>query len=345
MRRHEERRRSSARAGTAAADFASRRIDAYLRRKWRPLLIFVLGSVALAAAIWFLPSGSDGLRGFSAGVFLAANIAATYHWVVLASGAAGVSMGQAAEEWTSSELRRLKARGWRTVDHLILRPPGDIDHVAVGPDGVLVVETKWTSMRTDLSQHTEWLDAATRQVRKSERELAGHLGWRAHKDARITRLLVVWGPEVEQEGDEPLEGPNEVNVLAGRHLRAVLDDLGAAHLDAHEVDRIYAKLAKQMDLTDRWANAEHIDRSPTLSELANAWAKRFGAGAASFTLSILSVSAGWTVAAITAVLLVGAGIAAKAHGRLRPLTAAWLIGVGIAAVVLLGAIATAAVAT
>ncbi len=42
-----------------------------------------------------------------------------YHWCVLASGAVNGTMGATAEEWTASELRRLRRRGWRTINHLV----------------------------------------------------------------------------------------------------------------------------------------------------------------------------------------------------------------------------------
>lgn len=341
-RRREQRQRSTARAGASAAGFASRRIDAFLRRRWRPMAIVAGGSVVFAAAIWFLLPGSDGARGFAAGAFIAAMGGALYHWAVLASGAAGTSMGQAAEEWTSSDLRRLRRRGWQTLDHLILRPPADIDHVAIGPDGVLVIETKWRSIRTDLGRPSSWLNDATSQVRRSERDLAGHLGWRAHEDARITPLLVVWGPEITQVGDGPLAGPNGVNVVAGQHLQTVLDDLGEAHLDEAEVERIYSKLAKQMDTTDRWAAAAEAVRPATLAEVANAWAARVAAGIASFTLVVLSLNLGWfAVAATLAVAAVG--LAARPRDGLRPVASAWLSGVAAALLLVIGAVTASVV--
>lgn len=343
-RRREQRQRSSARAGTSAAEFASRRIDAFLRRRWQPMAIVAVGSLAFAAAVWFLLPGSDGARGFATGAFLAAMGAALYHWAVLASGAAGTSMGQAAEEWTSSDLRRLRRNGWQTLDHLILRPPADIDHVAIGPDGVIVIETKWRSIRTDLSRPSAWLNEATSQVRRSERDLAGHLGWGAHGDARITPLLVVWGPEITQVGDEPLAGPNGVNVVAGQHLKTVLEDLGESHLDAAEVERIYAKLSKRMDTTDRWAAAAQAERPATLSQIANAWAKRVVAGVTSFTLAVLVLNLGW--GALAAVLaLVAVGLVARRRDGLRPLAGAWLGGVAVAVVLVVAAVALSANST
>lgn len=342
-RRWEERRRGAARTGSSATEFSRRRVDAYLRRRWAWLGLIVLFVSSCTIALWFVLPGSDAVRGFGAGVFVAGGVGAMYHWTVLASGAANVSVGGAAEEWTSLDLRRLRRRGWRTLDHLILRPPHDIDHVAIGPDGVIVVETKWRSVATDLERHSDWLEAATRQVRRNERDLAGFLGWGAHADARITPLLVVWGPEITQRGDGPLEGPNGVNVIAGEHLRTALGDLGEAHLDHADIDRIYAKLAAEMDRTDGWALRD-VNRPPTLTEIANEWARRALVGVVAFVAVTSSFFAGWGAIPLIA-LLVAVGIGARAVDAWRRFAGAWLGGVGVAIMTIAGLAAVAALST
>jgi hypothetical protein len=49
-----------------------------------------------------------------------------------------------AESSTSSEVRKLHRTGWRVIDNLPF-DKFDVDHIAVGPGGVVVLETKWTS--------------------------------------------------------------------------------------------------------------------------------------------------------------------------------------------------------
>jgi hypothetical protein len=65
--------------------------------------------------------------------------------VVTFSGSTAMTVGASAEEWTASELRR--HHRWRLVNGLSLKY--EIDHIAVGSGGVLVVETKWSAQPWD----------------------------------------------------------------------------------------------------------------------------------------------------------------------------------------------------
>lgn len=242
MREHiAERRRARRfdhqRTGVLSRRFAQQRLDSFVRANARPLAAVVLAAAAFGVALWFLPGLQGALRGFVLGLFVAGFAGVLYHWCVIASGAANGTMGHAAEDWTSLELRRLRRRGWRTVNHLVFRR-GDIDHIAIGPDGVVVVETKWCSGGIDLDQRGDALDDAIRQADRNRKDVAGYLGWGARDDARITSLVVVWGPAVTQEGDEAILTDEGVNVVAGQHLRTVLGDLTETALGSDEVDAI-----------------------------------------------------------------------------------------------------------
>jgi len=268
---------------------------------------------------------------------------------MLASGASNASMGEAAEAWTSSELRRMHRKGWRHLDHLTLRPPGDIDHVAVGPDGVIVIETKWRSIATDLSRDSKWLSDAAKQVRRNQRDLAGHLGWGARQGARITSLLVVWGPEITQQGDGPQDGPDGVNVVAGRYLRTVLGDLSETLLDAEESEAVYRKLAEQMDRADQWTEANRSEWPLTLSEVANAWMARTLAGFGSTFLSLFSLGLGWwalpALLAVAAVPLLVRRFRVASRWDWTRWWTGWWFGLGAALCLLFGAVAVQVAST
>jgi hypothetical protein len=318
--------------------FARERLDSFIRSRWRRLLLLTGAAVVGSALFWLLIPASPGFRGFIAGLLLAATAASLWNWCVMASGASNATMGEAAEMWTSSELRRLRRRNWRHLDHLVLRPPGDIDHVAIGPDGVIVIETKWRSIATDLSRDSKWLADAAQQVRRNERDLARHLGWGAKQDARITSLLVVWGPEITQQGDGPQDGPDGVNVVSGQHLRTVLGDLSESHLDRDETERIYRKLAEQMDRTDRWAADSSSPRPPTLMDTANEWAARLGSFVLSFMVTVSCLTLGWWAFPALGLVLAAPVLAGRVS-LVRSARPAWWAG----AVVALGAIAFALV--
>lgn len=183
------------------------------------------------------------------------------------------TMGAAAERWTSTELRRLRRKGRRTINHLVFRK-GDIDHMAIGPEGVIVVETRWRSTTSEVEEHGQRLVDAARQVKRNERDVAGHLGWGARNDALITSLIVVWGPFVEQQEDEAPRIGDGVNVVAGAHLRAELDHLSEAHLTSDEVDASYSKLKKWVEQKDRWTAERAEPERQTLAQIANSWMLR-----------------------------------------------------------------------
>ena len=56
-----------------------------------------------------------------------------------------LSESELAEEFTSSELRSLRWCGWKTIDRVQF-DRYDVDHVAIGPGGVCVIETKNTNV-------------------------------------------------------------------------------------------------------------------------------------------------------------------------------------------------------
>ncbi len=194
----------------------------------------------LALPLWLLLSLSplEEGRWFVLGLYVATAGAAMHHWCFVDSGAATGAMGITGEEWTDVELRRLRRKGWRTINHLVFRGRADIDHIAVGPDGVIVIESKFWSGRRQLDRLDPLVLDAAEQALRNQKDVQGHLGWGAKRDARITSLVVVWGREVSQAGDEPIRTPEGVNVIAGEHLRTVLSHLNEASLTPAEIDAV-----------------------------------------------------------------------------------------------------------
>jgi hypothetical protein len=280
----------------------------------------LLVSLVCAAAIWRWMPGGPGVRGFLAGVFLTSIWGFAAHWVSIASGSSTASMGQAAEEWTATELRRLRRKGWRTVNHVTFRK-WDIDHIAIGPDGVIVVETKWRADPLDLEDSDDFLEKAASRLYRNERDVAGHLGWGAKEDARITSVLVVWGPRIKQVGDEPLPSRHNVNVLAGEHLRRNLADLNETHLSSDQIDTIYNKLLAQARQRDEPGAATW----PTLRDTANQWLLRASVGVAGTFVAALALNLGWWYFAAAAAMVI-AGVVAMRQPAWRGPAIAWLIG-------------------
>ena len=129
---------SDRRAGSWAAGEARRRQLRLLRQSWGFFVIFLfLGGAVIAGVA--LTLDNDFLRGFVVGAGSIAVLGGTAVMVPMLSGTAATAMGETAEQWTASELRPLRKRGWFVVNHFLLRRH-DIDHVLVGPNGVVAVE-------------------------------------------------------------------------------------------------------------------------------------------------------------------------------------------------------------
>ena len=81
------------------------------------------------------------------------------------------SMGGMAEEFTAQELRRLHRRRWHLANGVLLKK-ADIDHVAIGPGGVLVVESKYSSSGWEDGRFTnDRLSRAVRQAQGNQHDL------------------------------------------------------------------------------------------------------------------------------------------------------------------------------
>ncbi len=281
-------------------------------------VIVVSALASLAVAFWM--PGSSAVGAFAAGAFFAATVGYVAHWVSVASGSTSAAMGQAAEEWTATELKRLRRHGWKHINNVMFRQ-WDVDHIAVGPNGVIVIETKWRSDPIDLTNPDEWLLEAAERLHRSERDVAGHLGWGANPDASVTSVLVVWGPSITQRDDQPLRSQRGVNVLAGEHLRRNLDDLTDQILSPKDVDDIAAKLERQARSRDQsdsmtWKTVQgRANRALLCAVIAFAGAY----------VSLITTRLGWWFFAAAAVFAaIGAVVARKE--RFRTWGLSWLLG-------------------
>lgn len=163
---------------------------------WVCLFLF---AVILAECIRFEP-GPATLRAFLIG-FLAAATLATFAWMVFVmSGSYGHSMGRLGEEATADSVAsfRRRLKGWRIVNGISLAGHGDVDHVLIGPGGVFVIESKWTTSDCELVggqirglMGREPIAQAKDGARTIERML--RYG-RDRFDATVQPVVIIWGP-------------------------------------------------------------------------------------------------------------------------------------------------------
>jgi hypothetical protein len=335
--RRYERRFSTERAGASGRAFASERLRAFVRPK-APLIALTLAVIiSFGALVFVLPSRFDAVKGFAFGAWSTFVLMYAYHWFMIASGASQSMMGEQGEVWTDEALQPLRKRGWRVVNHLTLKH-GDIDHVAIGPGGLMVIESKWTSSPMALDGTDRWVGNWADQARRNTDDVKRFIGWGARADAPISPLLVIWGPQVRLANDEFHRADNGVTVIAGKRLRQALDDLADERTDRNEIERAYLKLVEHTERRDRADVERNGPRPRSAIEIMTEASLLALTGLASMMASAFALRLplwAWAPAAIAFVI---PGIVATRRPSVRRLGVAWLAGFGTTVVLLIAVI-------
>jgi Nuclease-related domain len=212
-----------------------------------------VGGAVIAGVAFVIPW--QFARGLFVGVAVSALMVMIGYLVLAVSGTVARGMGATAEMCTASELRRLRKHGWLIVNGLALEGR-DIDHVLVGPGGVVVVESKWSADGWDLRTPDRALAKAVDQVVANARSLRL---WTAVKasGAPVRSVVVLWGgsrtgsPERPSEPVELGETTVAFGLTAVRHwVSAVADKPDVVSAAAgekvwRELDRLVAKREDQ----------------------------------------------------------------------------------------------------
>jgi hypothetical protein len=188
---------------------------------------------------FFIPQWA---RWFVGGAMVATSVALVVFIIVLGSGTAPRIMGAWGEEWTARELKSLGRRGWAVLHRSILTFD-DIDHIAIGPAGVIVVETKWRGEAWTSDDRDGRIAAAKAQVTRNARRVRGYLK-KVVRSAPVYPIVVLWSPEAcDLRVEAPRDG--EAQVLSGRDLRGWLEALGSVVLGPEEIRSAAALIAGQ----------------------------------------------------------------------------------------------------
>jgi hypothetical protein len=168
-------------------------------------------------------------------------------------GSASYRVGAQAEEWTSAELRQLPAP-WRVEDHIPFGNRFDVDHVAVGPHGVLAVETVWTSghWNAAAAKPDRFLVAKIDQTRRNARTIRSLMLTPVGRPPVIP-LLVCWGPHVAKIACGAI-WINDVLVTVGAQADEWLPTFNDDTLNEATIDRAWAVLQCHVELTERSPN-------------------------------------------------------------------------------------------
>lgn len=153
-----------------------------------------------------------------------------------------------AEARTSKALERLDPEAWRIFDDLQFSG-FDVDHVAIGPGGLLAIESRWAPTRWTLNDNA--IDGAVgRPLHQAQRNATWIRKVLRNKGVQIpvVPVLVIWGPGAPELsrgsrrcGDVVvLNGAQDdewrADLSAGRLSGQILDDASAA-VEAFIADR------------------------------------------------------------------------------------------------------------
>jgi hypothetical protein len=137
--------RSGDRVGRHARNLVWKRVIVFLKRFWAPLMLFMILPAVLMAVIPFHISPVE--RGILVGVMGTSGFWLDVILVILWSGIASTVMGIEGENLTAQVLDDFASKEWSLINGLRFKDKGDIDHILIGPAGLLIFESKWSNER------------------------------------------------------------------------------------------------------------------------------------------------------------------------------------------------------
>jgi len=238
------RRRAAHLASTDRAGVHSRRLirqrqHRIIRDRWYVFAgIVAVGAVVCLAVKLFVWEPVDA---YLIGAIGASTLWAWHSILTSVDGLSGKRVGVLAEEWTISELQKLRKQGWRFVNHVMLEYV-DVDHAVLGPAGFFAVDSKYRSNWSMAQRDLEGLAAAAR-------EQARNLQSRLHvKTPKVQPVVVMWGPDVADTYDGPLERDGVLFCPGSKlveHLRAL-----PTATDSETIESAYSTLDRYVEQRD-----------------------------------------------------------------------------------------------
>ena len=220
----------------------------------------------------------DRLAPYAVGAILASAVWWIYTLTLESAGIVDMRAGVAAEEWTTGELRPLRRKGWRLVNHVMIGQY-DLDHALLGPGGLFAVETKF---RSDWSLSAPFIGEMAQQARRTARDLENRL--RVWKPA-ARPVVVMWGPHVSAQLSDLFE-QDGVTFCSGRVLREFVEAV-PANLEDDAVRQAYSNLDDHVTTRDVGEIRQSGGLPRPVSQVLNEWILVTGAA----WLSMLAVLA------------------------------------------------------
>lgn len=327
------------RVGRFARGKAWTRVLSYLHRYWYlflaisllPLVFALYASWALHGPLRWAVVGASVISGPWLATLL----------LIVLSGIGTQVMGVQGEEWTAQELRRLRRSGWELVNGLQLWGNADIDHIVVGPAGLFVVETKWSSDSWPLSAsgNSVMHSRLTEAIKQGNRSLENvRRRFRSVLNGVPTGLiLVLWSSDLayDEARVSEIEG---ATVVPGHLLRSWLKSLDGTGVSAETVNLVWAEMDQAASRKDLDQVRRGVRYRPTMRQTFYAWGLEplLGALAALGVIIFLARAfTSWIDQTVGLIIFLVFGILAFQATRLRTVAIGWFIGMALSVVAVL----------
>jgi hypothetical protein len=303
----------------------------FVARNWTWLLSGV-GVVAAVAGALILLVPNTFARGLIVGAATVLIIGGPSLLVMQLTGSAPLMMGAQAEVWTAGELRPLRRAGWKVINHVRLRP-WDIDHVLVGPGGVIAVETKWSAEGWRVDKPDARLRSAVEQVRANARDLRlWRPELRAAPERATSAVLFLWGGarsgEARPSGVIDIDGlPVVYGLSAAKQWRSTLATRTSSTLTEQQVVAVWRALEDQVRSADlrEERNEPPLPAASRIYWTAIATFCAIVAGVLA-AIGLFTLLASWWPWLASLAVLVAAGVLARRVPLLRVPSLGWLAG-------------------
>ena len=237
----------------------------WLRRAW-PIVVVAAG-LPVVASLPLAYTRHGAARGAVVGFAAASGVALAVGVTVLLSGAADRIMGVLGETFTADDLRALRREGWKVVHGLSLDEDWDIDHVAVGPGGVLVIETKWSANPWPLAGGgpafmQKQLDRTRSQAKRGKRRVAELLEGSVDSDA-INAVAVLWSADLTRP-DPPTRKMADITAVSGSEFATWIRQQSVDVLTAGDIERVWETLTRAVE---GHSHGDTVERRRTIAGL------------------------------------------------------------------------------
>lgn len=213
-------------------------------------ILLPLVTIVVAVVVGSSPISSS-YRDFALGFLTAAFVASSVRCARVLSNAVSRRVIARSAEATAQAVAgaRRRRRGWRLVDGRFRGGGGATDHVLVGPGGVYVIESTWTTSISEITRG-RIVGAVGRDpvggARSAAHRVEQMLHYGAHgSDATVRPMVVVWGPGglALEDGWAVTDG---VLVCEGRKAEQWLAQLDGPVMGQQTVDRLVRALTRQL---------------------------------------------------------------------------------------------------